>query len=290
MCCIFYKDPKCHICCSCSPEDALATLPGWFPCSFPSSSAVLFYFTCPAASCSGEAPEWTKHQRLFVHQCQTTHFHSSLSLSVYLLHSPSMSMSLFPVSSFQQCFTSEPQPTQQIPLRGTSPFYLAHSLSRTPGRFCLTPLVFICHFLINATSVFHSESVTPPNTHVAVTSSGGSCCSQGHRSKVLVGRPIISATVSGTPAWDLWRTSPTSASHLATESFKMCICEIHLSVLSAVGMSTCVVWEMKWWDCSRPLSTRPPKYWQTGSAFLSHCLSTPLSQVQGCEWKITALY
>lgn len=127
-------------------------------------------------------------------------FHSSLSLSVYLLHSPSMSMSLFPVSSFQQCFTSEPHPTQQIPLRGTSPFYPAHSLSRTPGRYCLTPLVFICHFLINATSVFHSESVTPPNTHVAVTSSGGSCCSQGHRSKVLVGRPIISATVSGTPA------------------------------------------------------------------------------------------
>lgn len=31
------------------------------------------------------------------------------------------------------------QPTQQIPLRGTSPFYLAHSLSRTPARFCLTP-------------------------------------------------------------------------------------------------------------------------------------------------------
>lgn len=100
---------------------------------------LFFYFTCPAASCSGEAPEWTKHQRLFVHQCQTIHFHSSLSLSVYLLHSPSMSMSLFPVSIFQQCFTSEPQPTQQIPLRGTSPFYLAHSLSRTPARFCLTP-------------------------------------------------------------------------------------------------------------------------------------------------------
>lgn len=94
-----------------------------------------------AAGWRGEAPEQTNSKRLFVPRRQKTHLHSFLPLSVYLLHTPSMSMSLSPVFSFQQCFISVPQPTHQ---------------NTTTGRHELLPLASV--------SLLFSLSVTSSST------------------------------------------------------------------------------------------------------------------------------
>lgn len=210
----------------------------------------------------------SQHQKALcpaVSEKKNTFTLSSLCLSASYIH-PAWAWLLLD-SSFQQCFTSEPQPTQQ---------------NTADGNFSLlSGSVFVSNTRspLSYSSCLHLSFPHQHNLHLSLRTGDLTQHPRGSdfirrqlqsrpQSQVLVGRPIITATVSGMPVWDRWRTSPTSASHLGTPSFTMCICEFHLSVVSAEGMSTCVVWEIKCWDRSRPLSARPPKYWQTGSAFL----------------------
>lgn len=89
---------------------------------------------------------------------------------VDLLHTPSVSMSLFPVTGFQQCFISVTQPTQQ---------------NTTKGRHELLHLFiapsFICHFLIDTISINLANFGDLTRKPTSMTSSHGSC-SQGRRS------------------------------------------------------------------------------------------------------------
>ncbi len=115
-----------------------------------------------------------------------------LPLSVYLLHTASMSMGLSPVFSFQQCFISVPWPTHQNTTTGHSellPLFGSFIVSNTQSPKSHSSFLYL--WLPHQQSLslnLHPflppslKLVTSPNTHIAMTASGSSC-SQGHIAK-----------------------------------------------------------------------------------------------------------
>lgn len=114
----------------------------------------------------------------------------------------------FPLSSaFNNASSLCPSPHTRIPWRGAVNFslYVAHSLSTTPSCLCLTPLFFICHFLINKVSLSQSPSFSSSIPQI------GDLTQHPHysdfirqqlqsrpQSNVLVEGTISTAAVSGT--------------------------------------------------------------------------------------------
>lgn len=192
----------------------------------------------------------SKSKRLFVPRRQKTHLHSFLPLSVYLLHTPSMSMSLSPVFSFQQCFISVPQPTHQ---------------NTTTGRHELLPLASVSLlFSLSVTSsstqsvsLSQSPSFSPSMSQIGDLTQHPHYCDfirqqlqSRPQSKVLVEGTINTNAVSGTSEWDywegnFWKISTTSICHVGHLIFLKSESEFHMSLLSAERMPTCLVWEIE---------------------------------------------
>lgn len=93
--------------------------------------------------------------------------------------------------------------------------------------------------------------VTSPNTHITVTSSGGSCI-QGRREKSVGGGGQLTPPLClGHQGETAERKLLEHINHLdlisseALNLREICVCGIHLSAVSAEGTATCVVWEMK---------------------------------------------
>lgn len=193
----------------------------------------MFYFSPSffAAGWRGEAPEQTNSKRLFVPRRRKTHLHSFLPLSVYLLHTPSMSMSLSPVFGSQQCFISvPPRPTHQ---------------NTTTGRLELVPLSApfivpntqspLSHYSFLYLSLPHQRGLfflflqspsSPPSISQIGDLTRRPHCSDFIR-RQLQSRPqsrvsaeggtISTAAASGTPPplrGNFWKISTTSMRHL----------------------------------------------------------------------------
>lgn len=218
----------------------------------------------------GEAPEQTNTKRLFVPQRQKTHLHSFLPLSVYLLHTPSMSMSLshLQLSTMLHLCASAHTPEYHRGTLWTSPIiWLIHCLAQPVA--CV-----LFHFLylslprqhnLHPSLISSLKLVTSPNTHITVTSPCGSC-SQGQRAKCWWRGQLTPPHRLGLLGGNFWKVSTTSVSHLG----HLILQNLHLWISFANSINwrnaqLCRLRNEKWWDFQ--VSTRPPKFWQTEALF-----------------------
>lgn len=195
---------------------------------------------------------------------------------------------VFPLSSaFNNASSLCPGPHIRIPQRDAVNFslYLAHSLSRTPSRLCLTPPFFICRFLINSLSLslnlhhfsLHLSNWWPHPTptlqwlhRAAAAFKAAKCWWRGQ---------LTPAAVSGTPGWDCWQE--TSGRHQPPQ----CLISLWISIVDSINWRNahlcCLGSESGTVQGQYQVSTRPPtKCLHILSLFFSH-----EEEDRVCLWK-----
>lgn len=197
----------------CLPDNL--TRPGsplfYSPRLFPSFSAVLCSLRLLSLQPAGEGKHQNKppSKGLFVLQRQKAHLHSFLPLSAYLLHTPSVSMSLSPVSSAQQCLISVSRPTHQNTTAGRPELL---PLSGTQSPLSRSALLYLS--LPRQRESLNLHPFLPPSLknwwpHPTPTSQwlhqAAAAFKAAEKKKKCWWRGTINtAAVSGTPGWDRW--------------------------------------------------------------------------------------